>query len=157
MQRISIKRVGVEIIDMTKRLWDTDANCQIETIYNLGKAKIKIGSIIFVCREYYPFRPPDVTINGELYKRWMIPPTPRINTMHERYNIIEKMDCYCCLSKANPQVWSPMCKMNDILDEIDNIKRYKRKIRHILIIEEIFKHRSNINEQIIEHIYQYIL
>jgi len=135
---------------------DKNSNYEVETNYSDNQATIKINKMIFICTNYYPFRPPIITINGQSYKQWYIPPTQKINMLHTRYSIVDKLNCYCCYSKANPQVWNAVSRITQILDEIDHLKKYKRMVGYILSLERVFKNRSNMNEHIIEHIYKFL-
>ena len=99
---------------------------------------------------YYPFRPPEVLINGkkyrDLYTCFTTKPLQPITIDQSYYNFYyqrisngDKIECPCCNSVLCADNWHPRCGMSSILQEIkDNITKSCR-INELLHAQKVMQ------------------
>lgn len=83
----------------------------------------------------YPFKPPSkFTINYKDYKQYLKIDSPKTINELRTYNDIK---CFCCSSIYCSGNWSPGLKMQNIMNEFKQIKKYRRDIINRLLAKKI--------------------
>ena len=92
---------------------------------------------------HYPFRNPHIYYQGRPYLEFLqIPRTIKEMTLFKK---VTKLNCYCCNSYNCSDNWTPMITLQNIIDEIKNIKQKKRDLINKIIADKI-KHRYLISD-----------
>lgn len=84
----------------------------------------------------YPFRPPNVLINGHNYKRLLA--LPQVWT-----DFFDIDTCLCCNSILCK--WGPSYNIRDVLTEVIKNMQYKIRINEIKVCRQLIKQKMNIN------------
>jgi predicted nucleotide-binding protein (sugar kinase/HSP70/actin superfamily) len=103
----------------------------------------------FVFDKCYPFKSPMVYIGGDTYFAYLRAP-PRIQSILQKNGL----HCLCCNSILCD--WTPMYRINTILDELHSFNKIKSDIKYHLIIEEIAK-KNNVIQNVKSNIYPYLM
>jgi hypothetical protein len=151
--KTALRRTNNELVDLAMAYRN---KCEINVQYTETGIILNIDRITFIISDKYPFQPPDAIINEEPYSKWLTPPSKQIRDRFTVYGIHD-IGCYCCHSKLGRRGWSPGCKIKDVLGEINIVRKSKRQIRYIRLLESIFKERPGINESIIMKTMEYLL
>jgi ubiquitin-protein ligase len=89
----------------------------------------------FVIHKTYPFQAPTIKINGLEYARFLR--ISNLNTLKRLQNIA-KIDCLCCNSVVLcGTLWKPSFKIENILQEIRQYRRFRRAIICNILVEKI--------------------
>jgi len=96
--------------------FNTDLDSLVLTIID-NNITPKFNRFSFVLPNEYPFRPPNVIINGENYTGLLK------FTSHEKINVLKSLTnkgCLCCNTITCYDNWSPAMTFIDIISEIKN-------------------------------------
>jgi hypothetical protein len=101
----------------------------VELINNTKKRTYK-----FIITSSYPFHPPKIYINGYTYSDIL---QMRCDFEKETVKKWRKKDCLCCFSFNCSINWSPASKIYNIIDEINDILKFKKDAINLLLAEKI--------------------
>jgi len=89
----------------------------------------------FLLSSKYPFHEPKLLINNKLYVSNILqtPRSERIRNLFNKYNL----KCMCCSSILYDKNWSPACRIQSVLNEIEQINIIKKYVKHYLILDDI--------------------
>jgi ubiquitin-protein ligase len=142
----SIKRLAGELHSYLIPTFTT-----VDVVYEQRETTIRFNNIKIILTQDYPFRSPIVFINERPYRFFLLPPhSQRINTIIHGENI----KCLCCNSLVkNPDLWSPIYTIKDILEEIKRVTQIKHKIKYTMATEDICAaFEKRLNQNIDKHI-----
>ena len=94
----------------------TDSDSLVLTIID-NNITPQFNTFAFVVPSDYPFRPPNVIINGQKYTNLI-----KMNN-HEKLHVLKSLtdkDCLCCNTIICNDNWSPAMTFIDIISEIKN-------------------------------------
>tara|TARA_X000000950_G_scaffold270586_1_gene350555 strand:- start:1026 stop:1475 length:450 start_codon:yes stop_codon:yes gene_type:complete len=124
-REISLKQIGLQLIRIQKKY--------TENIY-----------INIVINNIFPFSPPEVFINGDIYCSYLT------NKNNNIKNIILKLNHYCPCCESILKNWSCSYFIVDIFDEIErNMKLYNTYLKMYYIKEYIVKKYPSIDSYVI--------
>jgi len=89
----------------------------------------------FKIHDMYPFKAPDIKINGNRYTTFL-----RMNNPYnlKRLKTITNLDCLCCYSIVGCiPLWKPSFKIENILQEIRTYRMFRQTILYNLFFEKI--------------------
>ena len=117
------KRMGVEMDELLTKheravYRKTDEHLIIEIITKTGE------ECMFFLNKTYPFHSPTITVNNKTYQEFMQIQTEYIPIMKELYGTT----CFCCSSIICKDNWTPSKKVWELVDEVNNISRIKKKL-----------------------------
>jgi len=142
-----LKRINREFNDLKQKYENINITYENDgpiTVFNQNRIKITVkpdnNTLEFTFNDSYPFKEPKMTING----RNSIHNCYRTHTpvlLHEYTRLFGK-PCMCCETKLCPSNWSPMLRLDNIIDEYKinkKIKRYLISYEWLLKINEANK------------------
>ena len=80
----------------------------------------KLDKLQFTCRNYYPFHPPEVLVNGESWCQFIHIDAPFQRLFYK--------DGLCMCGKTIFDTWSPTLRLQDVVNEINNIQKAKSSV-----------------------------
>jgi len=136
------KRIVNEIVEFKKN--NAYVHLEFEENYtHFHQSTIKINIVpnednniySFILSKNYPFTPPiKFCINYKDYKQYLKVDSPK--TMNE-LRIYNDIKCFCCSSIYCSGNWSPGLKMQNMMNEFKQIKKYRRDIINRLLAKKI--------------------
>jgi ubiquitin-protein ligase len=97
-------------------LFNTDLDLLVLTIID-NNITPQFNTVSFVLPNDYPFKPPNVIINGKNYTSFLK------FTSREKLNVLKSLTnkgCLCCSTITCSDNWSPALTFIDIISEINN-------------------------------------
>lgn len=116
------KRISAELnlfinkFESVNLSFNTDLDSLVLTIID-NNITPQFNTFSFVLPNEYPFRPPNVIINGENYTSLLK------FTTREKINVLKSLTnkgCLCCTTVTCYDNWSPALTFTDIISEIKN-------------------------------------
>jgi len=94
----------------------------------------KIQNYVFIIDDKYPFYPPRLLYNEHPYSDFLKLPSPRFgNYLKKLFN----KNCLCCASLDCKYNWSPGVNLSMIINDVNNMRIYKRSIIHSILIDQV--------------------
>lgn len=146
LDRLNIGSVKKRIINELVEFKKKDANIHVELEENykeFNKVTIKVTVVLnqendiysFHISRDYPFKPPSkFIINYKDYKQYLKIDSPK--TIQE-LRTCNHIKCLCCSTILCSASWSPILKMENIIIEFKQIKKYRRDIINRLLAKKI--------------------
>jgi ubiquitin-protein ligase len=103
-------------------------------LYLEDKINYKYNNYCFILNDNYPFKPPNLLINGISYKEFLI------NNSSKYRNIIKKvsgLQCLCCDNILCSDRWSPSITLIKIINEVNLFRTYKKCIINKIMADKI--------------------
>jgi hypothetical protein len=109
-----------------------------------------IGKITFELTSYYPFKMPNILVNAQKYELFL---SLKSNKLRNIYKLLFSNNCcMICDSYNCSGNWSPVVKIQNIINEIINMKNKMIQCGKYYLIEQI-KKKNNIPIEINIFIY----
>ena len=109
------------------------------------------NNIKMILGQHYPFHPPQVFVNEMNYIRFLHSPSSRISLCLKQNNI----HCLCCSTIICDNNWSCSFTIIKILNEMDNTRKMKQRIKYEICLDEIIE-KTGIPEIMKKEIIRYI-
>jgi hypothetical protein len=106
-------------------------------IFLTDNINYKYNNYCFVLNDKYPFISPQLYINNISYKHFLIGCSNNESTNY--YKIFIKFTGLKCLcyNILSDNVWSPICTLTDIINEVNLYRKYKKYTIYKIIIDKI--------------------
>lgn len=137
-----------------KGKWNSKVNDCYCVSYGFNTVNFKITlsdksmhTVEITVPKVYPFKPPEVKLNGKIYKTLFLCKNffPKTNVIDENYRnfYINKLtnngECFCCKSILCHDKWNPTLGFSNILNEIIKLLEKKLRIREIRSAEQVMR------------------
>jgi len=111
-----------------------DDNQVIITIRKKSEIYDQLNTNHFILSKHYPFHPPKIFVNNKHYCKFLMLPSERFTKV---FHYINGPKCFCCSSITLNHNWSPALTINNILKEIEILRKYKYEIVIKLLADNI--------------------
>ena len=129
------KRVDYELEELFKQC---DNIKVIKDKENCNEICIEIENknniIKIILGDTFPFKVPEVYVNNIRYINFLQSPSLRMSKIID--NELQ-LNCMCCRSILNKNLWAPSTKFTNIINEVDKNIRIKKYIYFMALINQI--------------------